>query len=67
MFDWPGKELIIDFPEPKNNIKISLLGRDDYLKYTHESGKLHIDLSNIYHNDLPCDHAWTIKISELKY
>ena len=64
MFNWPGKELILDFQKPNKNLNISLLGRDGSLEYTYEKGKLHIDLSNIYPNDLPCDHAWTIKISE---
>ena len=62
MFDWPGKELILEFPELEENIKLSLLGKEGNLEYKHENGKLHIDLSNIYHNDLPCEHAWTIKI-----
>lgn len=63
LFDWPGKELTIDFPNLKDNAKISFLGRDANLNYTYENGKLHIDLSKIYHNDLPCEHAWTLKIS----
>ncbi len=66
MLEWPGRELIIDFPEQEKNFKISLLGRDGDIKYSQKDGKLHIDLSNVYHNDLPCKHAWTIKISELK-
>ena len=62
MFDWPGKELILEFPELEENIKLSLLGKEGNLEYKHENGKLQIDLSNIYHNDLPSEHAWTIKI-----
>lgn len=64
MFDWPGKELIIDFQKPNKNMNISLLGTDLSLEYTYKNGKLHIDLSNIYPNNLPCDFAWTIRISE---
>lgn len=64
LFDWPGKELSIDFPNFKKDTTISLLGREGNLKYTHKKGKLHIDLSNIYYNDLPSKHEFTIQISQ---
>jgi len=66
MFEWPGKELILDFPKPGKKIKASLLGKEGDLETNYKNGKLHVDLSNIYHNDLPCQHAWTIKISREK-
>ena len=66
MFEWPGKELVLDFPEQEGNLNISMLGKDGDLDYSYKKGKLHIDLSSIYHNDLPCNYAWTIKVSELK-
>lgn len=64
LFDWPGKELTISIPNLKSNSTISLLGFERDLEYTYEKGQLQIDLSNIYPNDLPCDHAWTLKITD---
>ncbi len=66
MFEWPGKELVLDFPEQEGNLNISMLGKDGDLDYSYKKGKLHIDLSSIYHNDVPCNYAWTIKVSGLK-
>ncbi|MEN8153096.1 MAG: alpha-L-fucosidase [Acidobacteriota bacterium] len=66
MFEWPGKELVIDFPDPGKNMKATLLGREGNLNYSYKNNKLYVDLSDIYFNDLPCAHAWTIKISKLK-
>ncbi|MCB9208917.1 MAG: alpha-L-fucosidase [Ignavibacteriales bacterium] len=62
MLEWPGKELVIDMPKPKQNMKAKLLGTNDNINYNYKNGKLYLNLSEIYHNDLPCDHAWTIKL-----
>ena len=61
LFDWPGKELVVDFPDFQAS-SITLLGREGPLKHTYQDGQLQIDLSEIYPNDLPCDYAWTIKV-----
>ena len=63
-FDWPGKELVIDFPSLNEGTVITLLGREGELDYSYENEQLTIDLSEIYHNDLPCDYAWTIKLKQ---
>jgi len=62
MLDWPGRELVFEYPEPKENLKVFLLGKEGQLDYIYKNGKMHINLSNIYHNDLPYKHAWTIKL-----
>ncbi|MEN8193930.1 MAG: alpha-L-fucosidase [Bacteroidota bacterium] len=63
--EWPGKELILPINIKEKNIKISLLGKEGNLDYNFTDGKIHVDLSNIYHNDLPCLNAWTFKIEGL--
>ena len=66
MLEWPGKELILDFPGQGDDLQLSLLGREGNLDYQLQEGQLKVDLSEIYPNDLPCEHAWTIKVSGLK-
>ena len=48
------------------NIKISLLGREGYLNCKSKDGKVYVDLSNIYYNNLPSLYAWTFKIEGLE-
>ncbi len=63
--EWPGKELMLPIDIKNENVKISLLGKEGNLDYKINNGKIIIDLSNIYHNDLPCLYAWTFKIEGL--
>jgi len=62
--EWPGKELVLPIGQPTKKMKISLLGRQGFFDYQYLDGKVHVDLSQIYHNDLPCLFAWTFKIEE---
>ena len=63
--EWPGKELILPIDIMDKNVVISLLGRKGNLTYKNIDSKIHIDLSDMYHNDLPCLNAWTFKIEGL--
>jgi len=65
--EWPGNELVLPIELNNDDIKISLLGIEGNLNYAYSDGKIHIDLSNIYHNNLPCLYAWTFKIEGLNY
>ncbi len=65
ILEWPGKELVLPIDLGNRDVKISLLGWDGTLEYKSFDKKIHIDLSNIYHNDLPCLYAWTFKIEGL--
>ena len=62
ILDWPGKDLILPIDISGSNITISMLGRQGNFKYIKENGKVRIDLSEIYFNDLPGLYAWTFKI-----
>jgi len=64
--EWPGKELILPIDIKEKKITISLLGKQGNLKFKNIDGKIHVDLSNIYYNDLPCLYAWTFKIEGLE-
>jgi alpha-L-fucosidase len=60
-FEWPGDELELPIPQPKEGTKISMLGREGNLEWKHE-GKLIINLKQIKYNEMPSHHAWTFKI-----
>lgn len=62
---WPGKELVLPIETTAKNLRITLLGRDKPLDCRVTGTAIHVDLSNIYHNDLPCQYAWTFKIEGL--
>ncbi len=64
--NWPGKELVLPIKTTAKPRRVTLLGRKEPLKYSIKSDGIHIDLSNLYHNDLPCDWAWTFKLEGLK-
>jgi Alpha-L-fucosidase len=57
---WPDKTISLNgIPKGK---KISLLGTDKKINYKFTDKQLVIDVSNIFPNDLPCEHAWVFKI-----
>lgn len=61
-FEWPGKELTL--PIENLNIKsVKLLGTDISIKWKKSDKGIHLDLSDIYANHLPCEYAWAFKIS----
>jgi len=60
--EWPGEELIIPVGRPPRGARVSLVGHDQDLPWKYKNNRLHIDTSQIGHNDLPCDFAWTFRI-----
>jgi len=64
-WEWPGPEAVLPIDHPRDDLAIKLLGREGDLEYRRTQDGLQIDLSGIYPNDLPCDHAWTFKIEGL--
>jgi len=64
--EYPGKELVLSIEKPEKECKVSMIGRKGYLNWKYENDKMYIDLSTIYHNDLPCEYAWTFKIEGLE-
>ena len=62
IFDWPGKEVVLNIDKPKAGTKITLLGYDKPLSWQFVSGKVIVDVSDVYYNDLPCLNAWTFKV-----
>ncbi|MBN1479993.1 hypothetical protein EH223_18855 [candidate division KSB1 bacterium] len=65
LLQWPGKSLNLPLAFNSSDLRVSLLGHPGILDYTTGEGSLYVDLSQIYHNDLPCDHAWSFKIEGL--
>ncbi len=65
ILDWPGRELILPVDLSGADVNISMLGREGYFSYKHEDGKVRVDLSDMYLNELPGLYAWTFKIEGL--
>ncbi|TLX74353.1 alpha-L-fucosidase [Labilibacter sediminis] len=64
---WPkDNQLTIRNVELSKEGTVEMLGVAKLLNYTIEGNNIHIDLSNIGINDLPCNHIYTIKISNIK-
>jgi alpha-L-fucosidase len=65
ILEWPGKELVLPLDLNSTKFNISLLGRSGKLDYVVKDNSVVVNLSDIYHNDLPCNYAWTFKIDGL--
>lgn len=63
---WPeGKKQIKDLKISPNS-KITLLGTDKKLSWKQQGEDLIVDIPKINRNDLAVDHAWVLKISDIK-
>jgi alpha-L-fucosidase len=60
--EWPGKELVLEIPKPLSDAKVNLLGYQEDLPWRWSKGKLHIDVSQVTYNEMPCKHAWVFRI-----
>lgn len=60
--EWPDKDLVLDVPRPANDAKINLLGCNIDLPWTWSNGKLHVDVTSIGYNQMPCSYAWVFRI-----
>lgn len=62
MLEWADDKCVLDIENVQENTKVSLLGRDGYLPWSVENGKLVVDMSPIKFSEIPCRAAWTLKI-----
>ncbi len=60
--EWPDEELVLDIPKPLKGAKVNLLGYQNDLPWKWSNGKLHIDVSQITYNEMPCEYAWVFRI-----
>jgi alpha-L-fucosidase len=61
--DWPGDELVLHLSKPVSDTTITMLGYRGNLEWKYEGGRLIIDASDIGINDLPCQWAYSFKIT----
>ncbi|WP_080902634.1 alpha-L-fucosidase [Parabacteroides sp. Marseille-P3160] len=57
---WPDRKLQIEGVVKGKNVK--LLGTDKKIRANFSGGKLTLDVTNIFPNDLPCEYAWAFKV-----
>lgn len=63
--EWPlNNKLALNIGKLVAGTKISLLGRKGNLPWTYQNGKIVVDLSIVEIAELPCEWAWTFKISK---
>ncbi|MDN5217475.1 alpha-L-fucosidase [Fulvivirgaceae bacterium BMA12] len=62
---YPKGKLIIKGVKPSKNTKVTLLGYEGELSYIKEGKKMIVDVPFLTFDELPCQHAWTFKISNV--
>ncbi|MEM9143219.1 MAG: alpha-L-fucosidase C-terminal domain-containing protein, partial [Bacteroidota bacterium] len=63
---FPKGELIIKKVKPSKSTKVTLLGHPGELPYEYKGGNLVLQVPALTYDELPCHHAWSFKISEVK-
>jgi len=61
---WPGLSLSITGVTPNSDSVITMLGYSTPLKYTFNDGTLTISVPQLTIDVLPCNHAWSFKITD---
>lgn len=61
--DWPDDSLVLHCEKPTTGSKVTLLGRKGTLPWKYENGKMIINTRSIKFSEIPCNWAWTFKIS----
>jgi len=61
-FEWPGKELALNMPEPAPGTRISVLGLDRALPWRYSDQTLYVDLSSVTYSEIPGQWAWTVRL-----
>jgi alpha-L-fucosidase len=59
---WPGKAFLLKDVSPDSDVVVTMLGREGTLPWKNTDQGMLIDLSDVKIRDLPCKHAWTLKI-----
>ena len=63
---WPeGTSLVVRDVVSADNTEISLLGVEKHLSWQQVGKTITIDLTEIGINDLPCDHVYTFKLTNI--
>lgn len=60
--EFPQDELILNIPEPADDVKVMMLGCDKILPWRYENGKMIIDTTPLRYSDLKSTAAWSFVI-----
>jgi alpha-L-fucosidase len=60
---WPGKTFTLRGVQPGEKTRVEMLGLPGALRFHAASGNLVIEMPEIAVDQLPCQHAWTLKVS----
>lgn len=61
---WPGRELALSAPEPEPSATVCLLGREsEPLSWRIEHGKMIISIPPLSVAEVPCGHAYVLKLT----
>jgi hypothetical protein len=63
---WPGKQAVLKEFAAGAGTKVTMLGVDRPLKFKAEGGNLVVDLEGIDPAKLPFEHAYTIRMTDVK-
>ena len=63
---YPKGKLEIKDVEPSEQTTITLLGHDAELEYSYEQGLLVVEVPILTYDELPSQHAWSFKITNIK-
>ena len=64
--EWPEETLDLELETPPADTRVSLVGREGFLPWTHKDGHMRVDISGISYNELPSHDAWVFRIEGLK-
>ncbi|XP_041347731.1 alpha-L-fucosidase-like [Gigantopelta aegis] len=63
---WPRSSLVLGAPRVSVDTKVTLLGYHGNISYKkHVSGGIELEIPFIYMDDMPCQWAWTFKITNI--
>jgi len=63
---WPGKEFVLRDVEPADEVAVTMLGVGGTMPWKKVEGGIAVNLSGIGIGNLPCSHAWTLKIEQAR-
>lgn len=63
--NWPGQTFTLNAVKPGKNTVVQMLGVPGNLKFTAKNGNLVITIPQLTIDQLPCQHAWTLKIPDI--
>ncbi len=60
---WPGRELVLTVPKPTTGTVVTMLGRDEPLRWRLVSGNMHIEVPPLSVDEVPCRHAYVFRLT----